>query len=87
MFTSGDVRVTSAKGVVRELKTGEGVESGETVQTGKGRVQLRMVDGALMALGERTTLLAGAASSANDDDNSEFAAAAAAAVKSDCSKK
>ena len=31
-------------------------ESGETVKTGKGRVQLRMVDGALMALGERTTL-------------------------------
>ncbi|RZA18744.1 MAG: hypothetical protein EOP93_10495, partial [Lysobacteraceae bacterium] len=56
MFTSGDVRVVSAKGVVRDLKTGEGIESGETVKTGKGRVQLRMVDGALMALGERTTL-------------------------------
>jgi FecR protein len=56
MFTSGDVRVVSAKGVVRELKTGQSVESGETVQTTKGRVQLRMVDGAMMALGERTTL-------------------------------
>jgi hypothetical protein len=56
LFTSGDVRVVSAKGVVRELKTGEGIESGETVQTGKGRVQLRMIDGAMMALGERTLL-------------------------------
>ena len=67
LFASGDVRVLTAQGAARPLKTGEPVDSGETVQTGKGRVQLRMVDGALMALGERTTLrlddyrLAGAA--------------------------
>ena len=56
LFSSGEVRAVSAKGEVRELKTGAQIESGETVQTGKGRVQLRMVDGALMALSEQTTL-------------------------------
>jgi hypothetical protein len=56
LLSTGDVRVLSAKGEVRELKTGAVVESGETVQTGKGRVQLRMIDGAMMALGERTVL-------------------------------
>lgn len=56
LFSSGEVRAVSAKGEVRELKTGAQVESGETVQTGKGRVQLRMVDGAMMALSEQTTL-------------------------------
>jgi hypothetical protein len=56
LFAAGEVKVLSAKGETRELKAGGVVESGETVQTGKGRVQLRMVDGAMMALGERTVL-------------------------------
>ena len=56
LFSSGEAHAVSAKGEVRELKTGAQVESGETVRTGKGRVQLRMVDGALMALSEQTTL-------------------------------
>ncbi|MBB3195458.1 FecR family protein [Roseateles terrae] len=56
LFTTGEARVISAKGESRELKTGAQIDSGETVQTGKGRVQLRMIDGALMALSEQTTL-------------------------------
>lgn len=67
LFAAGDVHGLSANGESRELKAGAAVESGETVQTGKGRVQLRMVDGAMMSLGEKTVLrlddyhLAGAA--------------------------
>ena len=56
LFAAGDVHVLSTKGESRELKAGATVESGETVQTGKGRVQLRMVDGAMMALGEKSIL-------------------------------
>jgi hypothetical protein len=56
LFAAGDVHVLSATGERRELKTNGAVESGETVQTGKGRVQLRMIDGAMISLGERTVL-------------------------------
>lgn len=56
LFASGDVRVVSAQGQVREVAQGAQIESGETVQTGRGRVQLRMVDGAMMSLSEQTTL-------------------------------
>lgn len=56
LFAAGEVQVLSANGQARELKTGGSVDSGETVKTGKGHVQLRMVDGAMMSLGERTVL-------------------------------
>lgn len=56
LFASGDVRVVSTQGQVRDVATGAQIESGETVQTGRGRVQLRMVDGAMMSLSEQTTL-------------------------------
>ncbi|MDP9043384.1 MAG: FecR family protein, partial [Pseudomonadota bacterium] len=56
MFASGDAHVLSATGQAREAKSGSAVESGESIETGKGRVQLRMVDGALMSLREGTLL-------------------------------
>lgn len=46
----------SSQGASKDAKTGLAINSGETIQTGKGRVQLRMVDGAMMSLNERTTL-------------------------------
>ena len=56
LFTAGDVHILSATGQTREVQAGAVIASGETVQTGKGHVQLRMVDGAMMSLGERTVL-------------------------------
>lgn len=56
LFASGEARVLSASGASREVKAGAVIESGESIETGKGKVQLRMVDGALMSINERTLL-------------------------------
>ena len=56
MFASGEVKVHAAGGAARAAVNGGVIDSGETIETSQGRVQLRMVDGALMSLSERTTL-------------------------------
>ncbi|MDP9045676.1 MAG: FecR domain-containing protein, partial [Pseudomonadota bacterium] len=56
LFASGDAHVLSASGQARPASPGVVVESGESIETGKGSVQLRMVDGGMMSLNERTLL-------------------------------
>lgn len=56
VFAAGEVRVLAANGTSRAAARDLAVDSGDTIETGKGQVQLRMVDGAMMSLGERTTL-------------------------------
>ena len=55
-FASGNATIVSAQGERRPATNGLALSSGDTVETGKGRVQLRMVDGALMSLQPETTL-------------------------------
>lgn len=55
-FVSGDATILSAQGARRPALNGQALSSGDTVETGKGRVQLRMVDGGLMSLQQDTTL-------------------------------
>ncbi|MDB5893501.1 MAG: hypothetical protein JWQ88_1032, partial [Rhodoferax sp.] len=55
-FASADAVVVSAQGERRPAKLGLTLTSGDTIETGKGRVQLRMVDGGMMALQPDTTL-------------------------------
>ena len=55
-FVSGDATIVSAQGTRRAATNGLALSSGDTIETGKGRVQLRMVDGGLMSLQPETTL-------------------------------
>ena len=55
-FVSGNATIVSAQGERRAATNGLVLASGDTVETGKGRMQLRMVDGALMSLQPETTL-------------------------------
>lgn len=71
LFASGDVHIRSAQGVVRAPTKGAVVDSGDTVETGRGKLQLRMVDGAMMSLNEETVLRLDEyhlASAAGDDE-------------------
>lgn len=53
-FAVGDVRAVGADGRSRPLAKGAEVATGELVDTGSGRAQLRFSDGALMALAPQT---------------------------------
>ncbi len=55
-FLQGDVSIRGAQGALRAAERGSAVESGETVETGSGRVQLRMTDGAYISLQPQTAL-------------------------------
>lgn len=49
-FAVGDVQAVSAAGSVRSVRKGVFLEQGETINTNKGRAQLRFTDGAFVSL-------------------------------------
>lgn len=53
-FTAGEVRALSADGSSRTLARGAQVGSGDTVDTGSGRAQMRFTDGSLVSLQPQT---------------------------------
>ncbi|WP_430432739.1 FecR family protein [Methyloversatilis sp.] len=53
-FTAGDVRALAADGSSRVLARGAQVGSGDTVNTGSGRAQMRFTDGSLVSLQPQT---------------------------------
>lgn len=53
-FTSGEVRALAADGNSRLLSRGATLSSGDTVDTGTGRAQMRFTDGALVSLQPQT---------------------------------
>lgn len=53
-FATGDAKVVGADGRSRPLVKGDTVSSGETVDTGSGRAQLRFTDGAQVSLVPQT---------------------------------
>jgi hypothetical protein len=53
-FTAGDVRAVAADGSSRALARGARVGSGDTIDTGSGRAQMRFTDGALVSLQPQT---------------------------------
>lgn len=53
-FTSGEVRALTADGSSRVLARGAQVGSGDTVDTGSGRAQMRFTDGSLVSLQPQT---------------------------------
>lgn len=55
-FVTGDALVRTPDGTSRAATRGVAIGQGETVDTGEGRVQLRMVDGAYISLQPRTEL-------------------------------
>lgn len=50
IFSSGDASATGTDGVRRSLIKGTPIRAGDTLDSGKGRTQLRMADGATVAL-------------------------------------
>jgi hypothetical protein len=50
VFFSGNPVLTAENGIVRPLRKGDSIASGETIDTVDGRVQLRFRDGASMSL-------------------------------------
>ena len=50
VFVSGKPTATDPAGGVRELKARDEVYSGDLLETGKGRVQIKFVDGAFMSI-------------------------------------
>ena len=50
VFFSGNPQLTATNGLVRPLKKGDSLLSGETIDAADGRVQLRFADGAGMSL-------------------------------------
>lgn len=55
-FLQGDATIRAAQGALRPAAAGAVVESGDTVQTGRGRLQLHMADGAYISLQPETAL-------------------------------
>ncbi|APW37979.1 hypothetical protein RD110_12895 [Rhodoferax koreense] len=55
-FVSGEAVIVSASGERRAAMRGQSLSSGDTIETGKGRMQLHMVDGGMMSLQPDTTL-------------------------------
>jgi len=53
-FAVGDVTVAGTDGVQRSLRRGADLDSGQTVRTNQGRVQVRMTDGAFISLQPNT---------------------------------
>lgn len=53
-FTAGEVRALGADGTSRPLARGAHVASGDTVDTGNGRAQMRFSDGSLVSLQPQT---------------------------------
>ncbi len=53
-FAVGDVTVAGTDGVQRTLRRGAQLDSGQTVRTNEGRVQVRMTDGAFISLQPNT---------------------------------
>lgn len=53
-FTAGEVRAVAADGRSRPLTRGAQVGSGDTIDTGSGRAQMRFTDGALVSLQPQT---------------------------------
>lgn len=53
-FTAGEVRATASDGSSRVLARGAQVGSGDTIDTGSGRAQMRFTDGALVSLQPQT---------------------------------
>ncbi len=56
-FAQGDVSIRSAGGATRGGARGAEIQAGETVETGNGRAQLAMADGAYISLQPRTALV------------------------------
>lgn len=55
-FTAGEVRAVAADGSSRPLTRGAQVGTGDTIDTGSGRAQMRFTDGALVSLQPQTQL-------------------------------
>ncbi|MBL8378827.1 MAG: FecR domain-containing protein [Burkholderiales bacterium] len=55
-FVSGEATLRSAAGVSRPATRGSAINSGDSIETAQGRVQLRMVDGAYISLQPQTLL-------------------------------
>ncbi|WP_292934417.1 FecR domain-containing protein [Noviherbaspirillum sp.] len=73
-FVAGDVRVVDAKGKQRPLRKSEAVDEGDTVLTGPGgSAQLKMIDGAMVAVRPATELKVNDYVFAEDDDSKEKA--------------
>ncbi|WP_018413220.1 FecR family protein [Methyloversatilis thermotolerans] len=53
-FTAGEVRAVGADGTTRPLAKGAPINSGDLVDTGSGRAQMRFTDGALVSLQPQT---------------------------------
>lgn len=55
-YVAGDAKVLRPEGQGRSAVRGDAIQSGETVETGSGRMHLRMVDGAYISLAPGTVL-------------------------------
>jgi hypothetical protein len=53
-FAVGDATVAGTDGVQRSLQRGAQLDSGQTIRTNQGRVQMRMTDGSFISLQPNT---------------------------------
>jgi hypothetical protein len=70
-FSIGEARIVGADGNARSAIKGSTVTSGDTVETGGGRIQLRMVDGGYVSLQPQTQLRVDNYRFERGDDGSE----------------
>ena len=76
VFATGEARIEASDGSPRAAQRGAAVQSGETLDTRDGRIQLRFADGAGMSLQPSTRLriddyrFSGGAEQAGEDDRS-----------------
>jgi len=70
-FAFGEAMVVSASGARSALSRGDEVDSGDTVSTERGRVQIRFTDGGMVSLQPRTTFKIDDYNFEGKDDGSE----------------
>lgn len=73
VFVSGKVTATDPAGGVRELKASDEVYSGDLLETRKGRVQIKFIDGAFMSIQPNSRFQIEDYNYANKSDGSEKA--------------
>lgn len=71
VYAHGDVRVMDAAGAAQPVRRGMAVQSGQTLVTGQGRLQMRMSDGGFIALQPDTQFRIDEYNYAGAEDGSE----------------
>lgn len=71
VYAHGDVRVMDAAGAAQPVRRGMAVQSGQTLVTGQGRLQMRMADGGFIALQPDTQFRIDEYNYAGAEDGSE----------------